>query len=229
VKSVRNLLHLLAGVALLAMAAYFFRQLADNAKMRWKQESSAAQPARSAKSRSASDDPISGVAKVKVYGVLNQQDDSAGGNDAVLASSSGPPSSRDPAFRDPAYSADAGAPNHFLHRHLTVKTFQFFEFEVPAHATRPELEGTFQSVATMQNPDGAPVEVSLMNAGEFARFLNHKPVVAQLTSPPSSGAEIYWKLKAPASNPQKYYLVFKNSSTGQGPSIVDADFTASFE
>jgi hypothetical protein len=155
VKSVKNLLHLLAGVALLAMAAYFFRQLADNAKMRWKQESSVGQPARSAKSRSASDDSISGVAKVKVYGVLNQQDDSAGGNDAVPASSSGPPSSRDPAFRDPAfrdpafrdpaYSADAGAPNHFLHRHLTVKTFQFFEFEVPAHATRPELEGTFQS------------------------------------------------------------------------------------
>jgi hypothetical protein len=224
VKSVKNLLHLLAGTALLAMAAYFFRQLADEGKMRWKQESSVAQPARSAKSPSASDDPISGVAKVKVYGVLNQQDDSAGGSDAVPASSSGPPS-----FRDPAYSADAGAPNHFLHRHLLVKTFQFFEFEVPAHATRPELEGTFQSVATMQNPEGAPVEVSLMNTGEFARFLNHKPVVSQLTSPPSRGAEIYWKLKAPASNPQKYYLVFRNSSTGQGPSIVDADFTASFE
>lgn len=223
-KSFTNLLHLLAGVALLAMAAYFFRQLADEGKMRWKQESSAlARPARPAKTKtgSAADDPISGVAKVKVYGVLNQRDDTAGGDEAVPTPSG--------AFRDPAYSADAGTPNHFLHRRLTVKTFQFVEFEVPAHATRRELEGTFQSVATMQDPDGAPVEVSLMNAGEFADFLNHKPVVAQLTSPPSNGAEIYWKLKGSASKPQKYYLVFKNSSTGQGPSIVDADFTASFE
>jgi hypothetical protein len=34
---------------------------------------------------------------------------------------------------------------------------------------------------------------------------------------------------APASNQQKYYLAFRNSATGQGASIVDVDFTASFE
>lgn len=111
-----------------------------------------------------------------------------------------------------------------------MKTFQSFEFEVPPHAPRPELEGTFQSVATQGNPDGSPsVEVLLMNGEEFARFVNHRPVSAMLSSPPSSGGEIYWKLKASAGKPLKYYLVFRNASEELGPSVVDADFTASFE
>ncbi|MGB6632964.1 MAG: hypothetical protein WBD25_12755 [Terriglobales bacterium] len=45
----------------------------------------------------------------------------------------------------------------------------------------------------------------------------------------SGTGEIDWKLNANVDNPQKYYLVFRNSSEEQGPSLVDADFTASFE
>jgi hypothetical protein len=226
VKNITNLLHLLLGVALLAVAVYFFRQLADNGKIWWRREASVtAQPARSAKPGSASDDPIPGAANAKVYGVFNQRDGSAGGDDAVPTASSG-----SAPFRDPAYAADAGAPNHFLHRRLTVKTFQSFEFDVPAHATRPQLEGTFQSIVPQPSSDGDPgVELLLMNAEQFSRFVNHKPVSAMFSSLPSSGGELYWTIKVPLDTLQKCYLVFRNISQGQGPSIVDADFTASFE
>jgi hypothetical protein len=233
VKRVTNLLHLLTGIALLAIGAYFFRGLARNGERVWQQQSSVvAQPPRSAKSGSASDDPLPGAANEKVYAVLGQQDAAAGGDNAVPAPSSGPDSLADHINHVAAgdRAIEAGAPNHFLHRRLSVKTFEFFEFEVPPQAIRPELEGTFQSVAALQNPDGGPsVEVLLMSDKEFARFVNHRPVTAMLSSRPSSGGEIYWKLKAPADNPQRYYLVFRNSSEEQGPSIVDADFTASFE
>jgi hypothetical protein len=226
VKRITNLLHLLMGIALLAIAAYFLRGLADGGKMCWQQQSSVvAPPARSGKAGSASGDSLPGAADLKMYGALAQPDGAAGGDDAVPAPSSGPAS-----LHDAVYAGEPGAPNHFLHRRFSVETYQFFEFVVPPHAVRPELQGTMRSVATRQNPDGATsVELLLMNAEEFARFVNHRPVTAMASSHPSSDDEIYWKLKASADNPQKYYLVFRNSSEGQGPSVVDADFTASLE
>lgn len=199
----------------------------------WQQQSSVlAQPPSPAKSGSANDDSILSGPNERVYGVLGQPElaqpnEAAGGDNASLAPGSSPASLVDQVNHSNAVNADS--PNHFLHRRLSVKTFEFFEFEVPSGAIRPELEGTFQSVATGGNPDGASVELLLMNDKEFARFVNHGPVVAKLSSPPSSGAEVYWKLNVPVGNPQKYYLVFRNSAAAQGPSIVDADFTASFE
>jgi hypothetical protein len=192
--------------------------LVQGGKIWFQQRFVAARPAKSAKSGSSADN-------LKTYGALSQSDEAAGEDEAVAAPSGGSGS-----VRDPAYSGDPGAPNHFLHRRLSVKTYQFFEFEVPAHAVRPELEGTFQSVATRQNPEGGPsVEVLLMNHEEFGRFVNQRPVIAKFSSHPSSSGEIYWQLNTPAGSPQKYYLVFRNSSEGLGPSIVDADFTVSFE
>jgi hypothetical protein len=226
VNRVTNLLHLLTGVALLAVAAYFIRELAHNGKRAWQQESSiVAHPARSAKSGSASNDPILSAANVTIDGTPGQPDEAAGGDNAIPALSSGPPS-----LLDHLNAADAGAPNHFLHRRLSVETYQIFAFEVPPRAIRPELRGTFRSVATRRNPDGgASVELLLLNDGEFAHFVKNGPVTATFSSNPSSRGAIDWKLNANVDNPRKYYLVFRNSSEGQGPSLVDADFTASFE
>jgi len=228
VNRVTNLLHLLAGIALLAIAAYFFRGLARNGRVWWQQQSFfVAQPPAPAKSSATSSDPQS-AADEKVYGVLSQPDKAAGADGALPAPSSGPPSLVD--HNGYLNKIDASAPNHFLHRRLLIKTYQFFEFVVPPGATRPELQGTFQPVATRQNAGSGPVvQVLLMDAGEFARFVNHRPVAATLSSNSSESGEIYWRLKVPTGKPQKYYLVFWNFSDRQGPSLVDADFTASFD
>jgi hypothetical protein len=229
VKRATNLLHLLLGIASLAIAAYFLRGLADRGKTWWQQQSSVASHLpRPAQPESDSDGPLASAANLNGDGVPGQQDEATGGADAAPAPGSGAPSLVD---RTNYVSAvDASAPNHFLHRRFLVETYQFFEFVVPQHALHPEVQGTILSVATRQNPDGGlSVELLLMNDQEFARFVNHRPVIAMLSSHPSSGDEICWKLKAPAGNPQRYYLVFRNSSKGHRPSMVDADFTASFE
>jgi len=221
-KRVNGWLHLLAGIALLGIAAYSFRGLSDGAQRLWRQQSSvAAGASKSTKSGSASDDLVLS-ADTKVYGVLSQQDEKAGGDDGNPAPSSGPPSSL-----ERVNAADAGVPNHFVHRRLSVETSQIFQFEIPPHAIRPELKGTFRPVATRRNPSGPSVEVLLMNDREFARFVSHRPVTATFSSNPSSRGEIRWELQGNARDSQKYYLVFRNSSAG--PSVVDADFTASFE
>jgi hypothetical protein len=225
VKRVKNLVHLLIGIALLAVGAYFFRGLVLDGKLWWQQQLSVVvPPAKSTKSDSASDDPILSAANVKVYGVLAQQDEAASGDDATPTPSSGPPS-----LLDHVNTVDPGAPNHFLHKRLSVKTRQIFAFEIPPHAIRPQLQGRFRSVATRQNPGGGAVELSLMNEEEFASFANNNPRSTTLSWDASRRGDIHWDLNATFNNPQKYYLVFRNSSQGQGPSIVDADFTASFE
>jgi len=184
-----------------------------------------AHPAKSARSASGSDDPTLNAADVKMDGASGQPDEGTGGDDAVPTPSSGPPSLLDHLNAD-----DAGAPNHFLHRRLSVETYQIFAFEVPPRAIRPELRGKFRSVAARRNPSGGTtVQLLLLNDGEFAHFVKNRPVTATFTSNPSSRGAIDWKLNANVDNVQKYYLVFRNSSEGQGPSLVDADFTASFE
>jgi hypothetical protein len=223
VKRVTNLLHLLAGVALLVVAGYFFRELGHNGKTQLQQLSVETHRARPAKSHSASADPVLSAAKVNVYGVMGEQDDAVVGDDAAPAPSSSP------SLLDHLNSADAGVPNHFLHRRLSVETYQIFAFEVPPRAIRPELRGTFRSVASRRNPGGASVELLLLNDGEFARFIKNRPVTAAFMSNPSSRGAIDWKLSASVDNPRKYYFVFRNPSEGQGASLVDADFTACFE
>ncbi len=85
-KRVTNLLHLLAGVALLVVACYFFRELAHNGKRVWQRESSVVgHPAKSARSASGSDDPTLNAADVKMDGASGQPDEGTGGDDAVPA------------------------------------------------------------------------------------------------------------------------------------------------
>jgi hypothetical protein len=215
---------LLTGIALLVVVTYFLRGAALGGKIWLQQQSSvAAHSPKPAQSDSASDDSIASASNLKVYGVLAQQDVAASGDDAAPARS-GPP-----APFEHVNTVDAGAPNHFLHKRLAVKTSQVFAFEVPPHAICPELQGTFRSVATRRNPGGGSVELLLLNEEEFATFTNNKPASTEFSLDPSSRGDIHFELNATFSNPQKYYLVFQNSSKGQGPSIVDTDFTISFE
>jgi hypothetical protein len=217
---------LLAGLALLAIAAYVFHGLAHGGKVWWQQEwSRMAHTGRSAKASSSGKDAVLSPASTKVYGVLAQQDEAASGDDGA-----GAPSSGSPSVLDHVNATDSGASNHFLHRRFPVETCQIFTFEVPARAIHPELRGTFRAVAAGRNPDGAAsVELLLFNEDEFSRFVSNRPVPTEFRLNPSGRGAIHWGLKANLDSPQKYYLVFRNASEGQGPSIVDADFTLSPE
>ena len=75
-KRLTSLLHLLTGVALLTIGAYFFRAVAYEGKTWWHQQPSlTVASARSVKSDSASDDPTLGAVNLQVYGVLGQQNE----------------------------------------------------------------------------------------------------------------------------------------------------------
>ncbi len=123
-----------------------------------------------------------------------------------------------------------GKPNHFLHRRLSVETYQTFAFEVPPHEAHPHLRGSFRTThAGEQSGAGISVEVLLMNQDEFARFSRDRAAEATFSERPASHADIEWDLKPTFGNRARYYLVFRNSSARRGPAIVDADFSARFD
>ncbi len=229
-RRITNPLNLLTGVALVAVSGYFLLQAAQGGKGLWQRQASAG--AQATRRSSANNDPSLSPGNVQVYGVLAGQDAGASGDDAVPPPTSGPPSVVDHVGHVPV---DASQPNHFLHGRFAVNSYQFFEFEAPSQATRPELEGTFRCLGTGEKADGDPsVEVLLMDEEEFHRFVNQRfvnrgPVRTRLSFGPSSGGEIYWTLKASGGKPRKYYLVFREAGAGPSASVVEADFTASFD
>jgi len=113
------------------------------------------------------------------------------------------------------------APLHFLHRRLSVKELRTVEFVVPAHAVRPHLRGTFQALAS----GGEKLEVLLVRDDQCKDFLHGVEAELRFTTGPSQGGEVNWLLDSPVGGPQKYVLVFRNSSQALRPVVLDADFT----
>ena len=202
--------------------------------MRWHQEAAVEAFAANAV-KSAGNDPLGNMPDVNTYGVLAHQGTApqnaalspqdAGERPSVVA----PVASGSAMAVDHVFAANAGAPNHFLHRRLTVEQYQIFAIEVPAHAIRPEISGTIRPVRADRKSHASSVELLLMDEDEFARFAASKPTTSTYSTSLSSPADIHWPLGANLANGQKYYLMFLNTSHQPVPAIVDADFTASFE
>lgn len=213
--------HLAIGIALLVLSGYFLREVALGWKTSWRQEMSrTARPTKS--SKPAADDPLYGVADVKVYGVLSPKDE-AENEDAAL-----PPPSESSASPVEQVTRTTLAPNHFLHKRILVQTYKGIEFVVPQLALHPQLHGTFRSVPTDQSW-GSPVEVLLMRDGDYATFVHNETETTESSASPSNHGTIDWPLSATYAKPQKYYLVFRNSADEQGKLTLDVDFTVNFD
>jgi len=224
-----NLLHLLVGLALLAGAGYFLRELASNGRIQLR-SFLAEGPAGQAKFWSGDKDPASAAAKPKVYGVLapyEAGDERKPNGDRPVA---GPGGAR-VSLVDRVADVATGAPNHFLHGQVTVEGYRSYEFEVPADVARPELDGTWVCGPVNQRWDRrGSVEVSLMDEEEFARFAEGRSGgKSTFSAAPTMTGDIEWDLKPTFGSARKYYLVFRNASRRRGPVMVDADFTLRFE
>lgn len=223
----RRLPHLLGGLALITGSIYFFGGMVAGWRLtrQW--------PIVSGRTNSVKpqveNDEIPGDEKPKTLGVLptllgnqNEKDE-----ETEVASTSGPLLGV-----DRISSSKALAPHRFLHRRISVKAYEGFGFEVPAHATRPRIHGEFNSFVV----DGSSgelheenVEVLLLSEEEYRDFVHGRAGAASFGRPPSAGAVIDWTLDATLFQPLKYYLVFRNSSPERQTELVDADFSLSFD
>ena len=123
-------------------------------------------------------------------------------------------------------------PNNFLHKTFKLTNYAKFEFEVPPHITAPRLQGNFKSSlpggSTNGFSDAANVDMLLMKPEDFEEFTQGRGGAPSYSIAGVHSQDVDYILPATFEQPQKYYLVFQNSSPKGPAKSVEANFTASF-
>ncbi|HLV86807.1 MAG TPA: hypothetical protein VKV39_07505 [Candidatus Sulfotelmatobacter sp.] len=144
------------------------------------------------------------------------------------------PSSHQLAAADHVADSPVGSSVTLLHKTFSVASVTDVPFELPAHASTPQLRGTYRSY--VQRRDGKladeagaeNVEFVLLNDQQFADFLSGRPSDAIFSADAAPNQEINFSLPPTFGKPVKYYLVFQNSSRASGKKVVQADFRIDF-
>ena len=77
--------------------------------------------------------------------------------------------------------------------------------------------------------DSADVDFLLMNPEQFAEFSHgHGDGTAMYTVDPTHDHEVEFLLPPTQEEPEKYYVVFRNSPGGAALKYVEADFSLTF-
>ena len=104
-------------------------------------------------------------------------------------------------------------------------------FDVPAHASMPQLHGTFRSFI---QPNGKPssdtqadVDFRLMNEEEFSQFVTGQPGDALFSADATHDQEVNASLPPTLNKPAKYHLVFVNASRAT-KKVIQPDFRIDF-
>jgi hypothetical protein len=141
-----------------------------------------------------------------------------------------------PNASDLVVDSPAGTGGVILHKTFTVAATVKFIFEIPAHATNPELHGTYRSsLAQVGSPhagDGSSegdsnVEFLLMNAQQYADFLRGRRADVLYFVESSHSQQVSFDLAPTYDKPAQYCLVFRNRS-GPAKKVVQANFSVDF-
>jgi hypothetical protein len=139
---------------------------------------------------------------------------------------------RKPHTLDHIALSPVGSTNTILHRTFAVSTLIKVPFEIPAHAATPHLHGTFRSfvqqAGAQSSDDSANVDFLVLSQQQYTELTNGHPSEALFSADATHDQEVNLGLPVSAAEPQKYYLLFRNSSREEGKKIVEANFTVDF-
>jgi hypothetical protein len=123
-------------------------------------------------------------------------------------------------------------PNHFLHKRFSMTDSSEFAFTVPPHAVNPTLRGSFRAFTKGSSGSAsskpAAIDLMLMNEEEFDDFVHGRSYDASYEADSSPNLTVQYAMPHTLGRACVYHLVFRNSH-GSRTSIVDADFTVSFQ
>jgi hypothetical protein len=129
-------------------------------------------------------------------------------------------------------SSPVGTTSSIVHKTFAISSTAKFLFEVPPHATSPQLHGTYHSFAKVSGvqsgDENGDIDLLLMNDQQYADFLrgNVADVVYSVDS--SHDQDVSLGLPATRDRPVQYYLVFRNTASSPGKKVVQADFQVDF-
>ena len=119
-----------------------------------------------------------------------------------------------------------------LHKTFSVTTSASFPFEIPAHAATPHLHGNYKSfvkqISADAGDDAANVDFLILKEDQYVDFAHGHAGEALFSADMSHDQDVDFSLPASQDQPQKYYLVFRNSPGGAAKKIVQAEFTVDF-
>jgi hypothetical protein len=128
-------------------------------------------------------------------------------------------------------ASPVGSTNSILHKTFAVATLTKFSFEIPPHAASPKLHGAFRSFvqqAAQSSDDSGNVDFLVLNQQQYADLATGRQSEALFSAESTHDQEVNLGLPVSQDQPQKYYLVFRNSSAAEGKKLVQADFTVDF-
>jgi hypothetical protein len=122
---------------------------------------------------------------------------------------------------------------------LLDKTFHVVDlvdlpFDLPAHASTPQLRGTYRSFlshrdeAAASDEHAADVEFLLLNERQYADLINGRSEDALFSADATSNGEVDITMPPTFAQSRKYYLVFRNATHGSSAKAVQADFRIDF-
>ena len=122
---------------------------------------------------------------------------------------------------------------HFLNKTFSIKDYELFEVQVPAHCSQPHLHGDFRSFrygdqGNRASDDAANIDMLLLDEQQLDGF-KHGTGDSTRSVENSHEREVDWILSPSFESPKKYYLVFSNSTGKPKIKMVEANFTLSFE
>lgn len=133
-----------------------------------------------------------------------------------------------------------GTSRAILHETFGVASIVNLPFELPAHASTPQLRGTYKSFlkqagagqASAEASD-ADVEVLVLTEKQYDEFLNGQSSEAVFSAEASHDQEVNASLPPTRNQAVKYFLVFRNNGheAGKreaGKTFVQADFRLDF-
>jgi hypothetical protein len=143
-----------------------------------------------------------------------------------------PPVEELPLPADRVNRSPVGTTQSVLHKTFAVTSSAAFPFEIPAHAAIPHLHGSYRSfvdrLGIQTNDDSTNVDFLILNEDQHADFVHGRAVEALFSTPASHNQDVDVGLPASNDQPQKYYLVFRNTPGGEAKKVVQADFTLDF-
>lgn len=126
----------------------------------------------------------------------------------------------------------AGTGGVVLHKTFSVATTARFLFEIPAHATNPQLRGTYKSFLSQGGDASADsdanVEFLLMNQQQCTDFLRGRRADVVYFVESSHSQQVDIELAPTYDKAAPYCLVFRNRTQGTPKKVVQADFSVDY-
>lgn len=124
-----------------------------------------------------------------------------------------------------------GTSQPVLNKVFTVRTAMVFPFEIPARAAMPRLHGDYKSFIGKvgSKPDGAAnVDFLVLTAEQYADFASGTGSAALFSADAAHEQTVDVSLPPSMNEPQKFYVVFRNTAGGDAKKVVQADLSVDF-